>query len=170
MKRGTLRKGTGAESSEYEIILLDNALVFGKTKLVKGKERIKVKRQPIPIDFVRVTSPKPKLLKRSNSLLSHLHRAASSSEDILTGINSTAPQPTRANHSVLFSHLGRGGSDLTLYTPSPNVRQLWIEAIRKLQKERHPSVFELVPTIQGPTSMGNVNHMITFGKSVKFVI
>lgn len=148
--------------------------------------------QPIPIDFLVITTTEPGRLPRSASILPYYipsghapslgpHMPLRTSTD--SGYAGVAPNanvtaagiigPSRPAYPIVFTHLGRKGSgSFTLYSPSEPARKPWFDVMHEVQtlKDRRTAVFQLTPAVRERQFFVDtkINHMITFSKCIQY--
>lgn len=143
--KGPLKKrgGTQSESAELQVFLFDHAVLMVKPKSSNKNEQYKVYRKPIPLELLVVstmddpstirnnTAARPKSLMSRTSNTSKLNLSTNGN-----GARNSVPDPTsKQGFSITFTHLGRKGYALTLWSPSWAGRKKWLDKIEERQAE-----------------------------------
>ncbi|KAI8149220.1 CNH domain-containing protein [Fennellomyces sp. T-0311] len=149
LKGALKKKGTGPESSDMLLFLLDHYLVITKQKYFNNNEHYKLYRKPIPLALLSLSFPD--LAKRSSSILPY----SRSSKDSFTSVGSmdsitvvTPPPPpspsastntnsntNKSGYPLCFSHLGKHGTGpITLYAATMAIRRQWIVKVQGAQQ------------------------------------
>ncbi|CAO3699306.1 unnamed protein product [Rhizopus microsporus] len=177
--KGTWKKGSGPESSDVLVYLLDHCLLIIKPK--QNEEKYKLYRKPIPLALLSISFPDQ--TKRASTIIP-LGRPSnvSSSPTDTTQNNSTTTSSTTSvtNHNnkngypISFVHLGKQSSGpMTLYAPTLTGRKQWadkIEGQRRALVEKH-KVFNVQPINESFFSAFNkVNCIAVFGKLFIFLL
>ncbi|KAI8048776.1 CNH domain-containing protein [Gilbertella persicaria] len=162
--KGTWKKGSGSDTSEVLVYLLDHCLLIIKPK--QNEEKYKLYRKPIPLALLSLTFPDH--TKRASTIIP-LGRPSNASSDMHPVPQHTTPTHTHTNTTMLqtkngypisFVHLGKqnSGGPLTLYASTLATRKQWVDKIegqRKALVEKH-KVFNVQPI--------NENFFSTFNK------
>lgn len=140
--KGSLKKrgGTQSESADLQVYLFDHAVLMVKPKASgAGKEQYKVYRKPIPLELLVVSCADEPINMRASTLQprSLMSRASNSSKlNLSTNGTSRTPEPTsKQGFPILFTHLGRKGYNLTLWSPTHSGRKKWLDKIEQRQLE-----------------------------------
>jgi hypothetical protein len=142
--KGPLKKrgGTQSESAELQVFLFDHAVLMVKPKSSNKNEQYKVYRKPIPLELLvvsayddpltqRASAARPKSLMARTSNTSKLNLSTNGS-----AAKNTVPDPTsKTGFPITFTHLGRKGYSLTLWSPSWAGRKRWLDKIEERQAE-----------------------------------
>ncbi|KAG0937607.1 hypothetical protein G6F57_006975 [Rhizopus arrhizus] len=184
IKQGTLRRTSGLDSTEYQVILFDHYLVTAKVKVINAIEHYNIRNRPIPIELLGVSLPssdKSSIQRSSSTLLStaaeklgthrsntnslsisRYSRGSTSSTESLLSSNSV-----KLGSPITFFHEGRMAEDaFMLYAPSEHNRRTWHDTIRK-QKEaklKGQHVFQIVKAVKDYEFFADmsIHHMVVF--------
>ncbi|RCH80372.1 RHO1 GDP-GTP exchange protein 2, partial [Rhizopus azygosporus] len=175
--KGTWKKGSGPESSDVLVYLLDHCLLIIKPK--QNEEKYKLYRKPIPLALLSISFPDQ--TKRASTIipLGRPSNVSSCPTDTVQNNATTISSTTSAtNHNnkngypISFVHLGKQSSGpMTLYAPTLAGRKQWadkIEGQRRALVEKH-KVFNVQPINESFFSAFNkVNCIAVFenGKSL----
>ena len=142
--KGPLKKrgGTQSESAELQVFLFDHAILMVKPKSSNKNEQYKVYRKPIPLELLvvsaqddplasRTSSARPKSLMSRTSNTSKLNLSTNGS----AGKNPVPDPTSKTGFPITFTHLGRKGYNLTLWSPSWAGRKRWLDKIEERQSE-----------------------------------
>ncbi|KAJ2956222.1 hypothetical protein NQZ79_g7884 [Umbelopsis isabellina] len=182
IKQGSLKKTAALDSTNYQLILLDNYLLITKLKVVGLEEHYTVQRKPIPLELLMVGVPEQTRVRRASSILPYA-RPGSTIPNVNLSVNAPVwPTVTdvggytsnKGGFPISFHHVGRKGSGhFTLYAPTLAARRPWIDKIEK-QKElsmKNRRIFELVPICDRLFCLTNrVNHSVSFDNGRYFLL
>ncbi|KAI9468052.1 CNH domain-containing protein [Zychaea mexicana] len=161
LKGALKKKGSGSESSDMLLFLLDHYLVITKQKFANNTEYYKLYRKPIPLALLSVSFPD--LTKRSSSILPSYSRTSKDSftsvgsMDSITAATPPPPSPSastntnsgsKSGYPLCFSHLGKHGTaPITLFAATMAIRRQWIVKIQSQQQAfmEKNKIIELVP-------------------------
>ncbi|KAI9273625.1 CNH domain-containing protein [Sporodiniella umbellata] len=178
--KGTWKKGSGSESSDVIVYLLDHCLLILKPK--QNEERYKLYRKPIPLALLSISFPDQN--KRGSTIITLGRPSTASSagsiessqshSSIVSTAASVIHQSSKSGFPVSFVHLGRQSSgSMTLYAPSSTVRKQWsdkIEGQRKVLVEKH-RVFNIKSINHSFfSSFNKVNCIAVFDNGQSFVL
>lgn len=147
--KGPLKKrgGTQSDSADLQVYLFDHAILMVKTKAPgKANEQLRVYRKPIPLELLVVSATDDPMTMRAStarpkSLMSRTSNASKLNLTNGTSLKSSAsassaPDPTsKQGFPLTFTHLGRKGYTLTLWSPSWAGRKKWLDKIDLRQSE-----------------------------------
>lgn len=147
--KGPLKKrgGTNSDSADLQVYLFDHAILMVKTKAQgKANEQLRVYRKPIPLELLVVSATDDPTTLRTSTVRpkSLMSRSSNASKLTLTNgsalknstSNNSAPDPTsKQGFPLTFTHLGRKGYSLTLWSPSWAGRKKWLDKIEQRQTE-----------------------------------
>lgn len=147
--KGPLKKrgGTNSDSADLQVYLFDHAILMVKTKAQgKANEQLRVYRKPIPLELLVVSATDDPTTLRNSTVRpkSLMSRSSNASKLTLTNgsalksstSNNSAPDPTsKQGFPLSFTHLGRKGYSLTLWSPSWAGRKKWLDKIEQRQAE-----------------------------------
>ncbi|KAI9248319.1 CNH domain-containing protein [Phascolomyces articulosus] len=150
LKGALKKKGTGSESSDILLFLLDHYLVITKQKFISNNEYYKLYRKPIPLALLSISFPD--LAKRSSSILPYSRTSKDSftsigsMDSVTIAISPPPPSPSaststnsnynnKSGYPLCFSHLGKHGTaPITLYASTMAIRRQWIVKIQNQQQ------------------------------------
>ncbi|KAI7896137.1 CNH domain-containing protein [Mucor mucedo] len=169
--KGTWKKGSGSESSEVLVYLLDHCLLIIKPK--QNEEIYKLTRKPIPLALLSISFPDH--TKRASTIipLGRPSNVVGTSENNVTTMTNNTTPTVKNGYPISFVHLGKQGSGgpITLYASTLAGRKQWAEKIdaqRRALVEKH-KVFHVQPINESFFSTFNkVNCIAVFdnGKSL----
>ncbi|KAG0193889.1 RHO1 GDP-GTP exchange protein 2 [Apophysomyces sp. BC1034] len=153
--------GTGVESSDMQIFLLDNYLLITKPKSVQNNDKYKMYRkvsslsdlqliqfqQPIPLALLAVAMPDQ--MKRS--ILPYSRNNSSSSLLSTSQVDIPPPSSNKNGYPISFIYLGRNGfGPITLYATTFAGRRQWITKIedQKNALMEKQKLFDVMPISQ----------------------
>ncbi|KAL0097934.1 CNH domain-containing protein [Phycomyces blakesleeanus] len=166
MKGSLKRKGTGPESSDMQVYLLDNCLFITKQKYVQNIEQYKIYKKPIPLALLVIFLP-----DQAKKIPSILPYGRSSTGGSVTTNNIEVPAPTnnKSGYPIVFVHLGRQGfGQITLYANTLLARRQWVHKIehQRLALTEKQKVFDIIPISERFfNSLNRVNCATTYGSS-----
>ncbi|KAI9028251.1 CNH domain-containing protein [Phycomyces nitens] len=163
MKGPLKRKGTGPESSDMQVYLLDNCLLITKQKYVQNIEQYKIYKKPIPLALLAISLPDQ--VKRIPSILPY--GRSSTGSTIPTNVEVPAPANNKSGYPIVFVHLGRQGfGPITLYANTLLARRQWVHKIehQRLALTEKQKVFDIIPISERFfNSINRVNCATTYG-------
>ncbi|MCJ1307965.1 RHO1 GDP-GTP exchange protein 2 [Agyrium rufum] len=120
-----LKRGP-TDTSEISVYLFDHAVMLAKHKTVNKIERIKAWKKPIPLELLVIAQmdeilPKPVTKRPSSSLTLGAKNGGA-------GVPRTSPAQ-RDVFPITFRHLGKGGYEHTLWSPTQGQRRKLLELI-----------------------------------------
>jgi len=148
ISKGQLKKkGTGSESSDLHVFLLDRYLLIAKQKYMQKSEKYKLYRPPIPLQLLSVSLPDVSS-KRVSSILP----TAGTGRNLAGALKSQSTSDLssmamKSNYPIIFLHLGReGAAPVTLYCSTSASRRQWVDKIEKQRQTltQEQTVFRLV--------------------------
>ncbi|CAO3684803.1 unnamed protein product [Umbelopsis ramanniana] len=184
IKQGPLKKTAALDSSDYQLILLDNYLLITKHKVLSFEEHYTIQRRPIPLELLVVGVPEQLRIRRASSILpyarpgtniQHNMTYTATSRPLAGDLNgSNGWVGSKGGYPISFHHLGRKGSGhFTLYAATLAARRPWIDKIEKQQRAltKNRQIFELVTICDRLFSLTNrVNHTISFDNGRYFLL
>ncbi|GAA5806628.1 CNH domain-containing protein [Helicostylum pulchrum] len=151
--KGTWKKGSGSESSDVLVYLLDHCLLIIKPK--QNEEVYKLQRKPIPLALLSISFPDQ--TKRASTIIplgrpSNVCGTSDNNINTLSNnnpVNSFNNNLTKSGFPISFVHLGKqnSGGPMTLYAATLTGRKQWAEKIegqRRALVEKH-KVFNVQP-------------------------
>ncbi|KAK9454349.1 CNH domain-containing protein [Dipodascopsis uninucleata] len=120
--RGYLKKRLQDQQGDVLVYLLDYCLLFVRVKVINRREQRKVFRKPIPLELLVLAQSEEGAKRPSSSLIPSARSAPSRSEGSV------------GKFPITFTHLGRRGYELTLYSSNFAGRKKWIESIEAQQR------------------------------------
>ncbi|KAG2178208.1 hypothetical protein INT43_003461 [Umbelopsis isabellina] len=148
ISKGQLKKkGTGSESADLHVFLLDHYLLITKQKHIQKAEKYKLYRPPIPLQLLSVSLPDA-AAKRVSSILPSTGPARNLAGAIKSQSTSDlSSMAMKTSYPIVFSHLGReGAAPVTLYCSTSASRRQWVDKVEKQRQTltREQTVFRLV--------------------------
>ncbi|KAI9023021.1 CNH domain-containing protein [Phycomyces nitens] len=171
MKGVLKKKGSGSESSDLHVFLLDHCLLITKQKFVQGAERYKLYAKPIPLAVLSICLPDQ--TKRSSTILPYGRPSTGSFTSASNGLD-IPPLSSKGGYPISFQYLGKQGSGpIALHATTFSARRQWVEKIENQQQAlmEKQKVFDMVPISQKFFNTFNRAHCsATFdnGKSILF--
>ncbi|OAD77836.1 hypothetical protein PHYBLDRAFT_86363, partial [Phycomyces blakesleeanus NRRL 1555(-)] len=171
--KGTLKKkGSGSESSDMHVFLLDHCLLITKQKFVQGAERYKLYGKPIPLAVLSICLPDQ--TKRSSTILPYGRPSTGSFTSAANGLEIPPLSSNKGGYPISFQHLGKqGAGPIALHATTFSSRRQWVEKIESQQQAmmEKQKVFDIVPVVDNFFNPFNRVHCAaTFdnGKSILF--
>ena len=145
------RSGMQSDNSEIQVLLFDHALLMIKQKVVHKNEMLKVYRRPIPLEFLRVTVYEDIPGTRgTRTRLVHSRSSIGKRTIMGPGLGQSLPrQDAKTGYAITFTHLGKEGYSLTLWSTTQAARTKWLEYVEARQDilRTHSNVFDLMPVV-----------------------
>ncbi|KAI7872412.1 CNH domain-containing protein [Spinellus fusiger] len=159
------KKGTGSESSDMQVYLIDTCIIITKQKYVQNTEHHKIYKKPIPLALLALTLPDQ--TKRVASLLPY-GRSSTGAGPVINSTEVVASNSNKGGHPISFAYLGRQGfGPITLYATTILARRQWVHKIehQRLILTEKQKVFNVM-TISEKffNSLNRVNCAVTHGK------
>lgn len=184
--KGPLKKrgGTNSDSADLQVYLFDHAILMVKTKAQgKANEQLRVYRKPIPLELLVVSATDDPATLRNSTVRPKSLMSRSSNASKLTLSNgtslkastaaSTQPDPTsKQGFPISFTHLGRKGYSLTLWSPSWAGRKKWLDKIEQRQTELRDRSLVFDTSVLSEGFFANTNRVTCaapFGKSTSAI-
>ncbi|CAO3670061.1 unnamed protein product [Umbelopsis ramanniana] len=147
ISKGQLKKkGTGSESSDLHVFLLDRYLLIVKQKYMQKAEKYKLYRPPIPLQLLSVSLPDVGT-KRVSSILPSTGTGRLAGAIKSQSTSDLASMAMKASYPIVFLHLGReGAAPVTLYCSTSSSRRQLVDKIEKQRQTltQEQIVFRLV--------------------------
>ncbi|KAI8388193.1 CNH domain-containing protein [Radiomyces spectabilis] len=162
--KGTLKKkGSGSESSDLTVFLLDHCLLVTKQKFIRNEEKYKLQRKPIPLPLLSISLP-DQTNKRASTIIPYGRPSTGSTS--LSSLDIPLQPSGKTGYPISLVHLGKQGTGpITLYATTMASRRQWVE---KIETQRQAlvdkqKVFDVVPISEKFfSSFNKVNCIATF--------
>ncbi|KAG8784723.1 RHO1 GDP-GTP exchange protein 2 [Ceratobasidium sp. 428] len=159
--RGPLMRRGGAanENGDLQMFLFDHALLMAKSRMMGEREQLRVFRQPIPLEFLIVSTPEENAIKAPKPRVASTQRDLGGSTGSAGSVRSAEPAPggetrphvaparpvyQKRGHQFTIYRMGKRGYSLALLAPTVAERRKWVKRITAQQEvvRRQSVVFD----------------------------